>query len=38
MDKFRDTFYDGNAEDPECMDKPKSAARAKKPAVSYESS
>jgi hypothetical protein len=23
MKKFRDTFYDGNKEDPECAEKPK---------------
>ena len=25
MSKFRDTFYDGNKEDPECAEKPKAA-------------
>jgi hypothetical protein len=25
MKKFRDAFYDGNNEDPECAEKPKNA-------------
>jgi hypothetical protein len=27
MAKFRDTFYDGNKEDPECAEKPKATGK-----------
>lgn len=37
LDKFKDVFYDGNEEDPECAEKPKKTTKVRTKAEAFSS-